>query len=105
MIFHVVKNVYQISIIRQLSSLLYDIIQKRGEECVLNRGFYVEIKEIVHSIQEAGYDPYLQLSGFVQTGDERYITRNNDARRRIVELDWNLLEAYISEMKSEKRHP
>lgn len=67
--------------------------------------FNTEIKEIEASIRDAGYDPYLQLSGFIQTHDERYITRKNDARRRIVELDLYLLEKYVNELKSEKRHP
>ena len=67
--------------------------------------FYREMMEIESAIREVGYDPDLQLMAYVQTQDERYITRNHDARRRIVELDWNLLTEYVNQLKTEIWHP
>ena len=71
----------------------------------MDRGFYEEMAEIESSIREAGYDPYLQIAGYVYTGDQCYITRSNDARRKIVELDRQLLWDYVNEINAEKRHP
>ena len=70
-----------------------------------NGGFFAQMQEIEGSIREAGYDPYLQLSGFILTQDERYITRRNDTRRRVVELDRHLLDEYVRRMKPGNRHP
>ena len=67
----------------------------------MDRGFYAQMEEIAFSIREAGYDPYLQIAGYVYTGDQSYITRNHDARRKILELDWRLLLEYVNEMRSE----
>ena len=34
----------------------------------------------VHCDLEAGYDPYVQLNGYLETGDASFITRNENPR-------------------------
>lgn len=42
---------------------------------------------LTKSIRAAGDDPYLQLTEYVQTGDTVYITRLDNARSVIQDLD------------------
>lgn len=56
------------------------------------------VKTMVHiesAIKDAGYDPYEQLVGYLQTGRDYYITRRANARDLIktVNLDW--LNQYV----------
>lgn len=53
--------------------------------------------EIVDALQQAGYDPAAQLTGYLQTGDEIYITRRGDARTKIKYVDKQQIQDYITE--------
>lgn len=57
------------------------------------------ITTIVTAIKQAGYDPYSQLTGFLRTNDERYITRTGNARELIHTLDTDKLRYYVKHMK------
>ena len=46
-------------------------------------------------LKEAGYDPYEQLEGYVQTGQDYYITRINDARNLIKNVERDMLLKYV----------
>lgn len=46
-------------------------------------------------IRDAGYDPYAQLYGYVQTGDSIYITRKGNARNIIKTIPKKSIEEYI----------
>lgn len=43
--------------------------------------------DIVNTLQSEGYSPYEQLTGYLKSGNERYITRKNNARSKIRLLD------------------
>lgn len=60
--------------------------------------FEKEITEIIQAIQEAGYDPYAQLYGYVSRGKEEYITRNGNARERIKQVNWLKLKEFVEKM-------
>ena len=62
------------------------------------KGFIEEITYIEEQLRKSGYDPYAQLHGFLQTGDDRYITRTGNARAKILELDWSTLREYVMNM-------
>ena len=65
--------------------------------------FEKEIAEIIQTIQEAGYDPYAQLYGYISRGNEAYITRNGNARERIKQVNWLKLKEFVEKMdKSNK---
>ena len=50
---------------------------------------------VVSALTNAGYDPYAQLTGYLQTGDETFITRNGNARELIKTLDRGKIERYV----------
>lgn len=57
--------------------------------------FTAMIESICNSIRAAGFDPYSQLTGYLLTGDDCYITRTGNARSIISSLDKSKLRAYI----------
>ena len=61
--------------------------------------FDLAIKEIIHSIREAGYEPYSQLYGYLSTGKDVYITRNGNAREKVKSLNWLKLKKYVERMQ------
>lgn len=44
-------------------------------------------ESIVASLREAGYAPYSQIAGYLQTGDLTYITRSGDVGHLISQMD------------------
>ena len=60
--------------------------------------FEKTIDIITSAISDAGYDIREQLTGFLLTGDPAYITRRNDARTLIKNVDIELLRRYINEL-------
>ena len=61
----------------------------------LDQDFLTEISKVCHAIALAGYDPYRQLTGYLMTGNERYITRKEDARALVASLDKEKIHTYI----------
>lgn len=61
--------------------------------------FEDKITVIVQALSEAGYDPYTQLYGFLETGDATYITRRSEARQLIQSIDRKQLHRYIEKIK------
>lgn len=57
--------------------------------------FVSKLESICASIQAAGFDPYSQLTGYLLTGEDRYITRTNNARSLIASLDRSALQIYV----------
>lgn len=57
-------------------------------------------ESIVSSLREAGYDPFSQITGYLQTGDLTYITRSGDARQLISKMDKSLLQEFASELRT-----
>ena len=58
-----------------------------------------QLKEIISLLEEKGYDPIAQLTGYIELGSEDYITRHGGAREKIKDIPNNIIEEYI---KSEK---
>ena len=57
------------------------------------------MERIISAIGDAGYVPYDQLTAFLKTGDDRYITRRDNARTLIREVDQKELQTYLNHMK------
>ena len=57
------------------------------------------ILHIVESIRQAGYEPYDQLMAYLMTRDDRYITRNGNARCQIKQIEWGRLTMYVDRMR------
>ena len=54
---------------------------------------------IVAAIRDAGYIPYDQLMAYLQTGDDRYITRRDNARILIHEFDKQELQKLLNQLR------
>lgn len=54
---------------------------------------------IIKSIRQAGYEPYDQLTAYLLTRDDRYITRNGNAREMISKISRSNLTQYIRNMR------
>ena len=54
--------------------------------------FDAAIKEIVSAMKTAGYDPYMQLKGYVVSGEITYITRQGGARDKVSQLDVEMIK-------------
>ena len=53
------------------------------------------IHKVINAMEAAGYDPLAQFTGYLQTGDETFITRTNEARTIVRSLDKEQIAAYI----------
>lgn len=54
-----------------------------------------ELLEVVDSLIRAGYDPFDQLKGYLESGDPSYITRQNGARDIIERIDEREIRKYL----------
>ena len=55
------------------------------------------LESISLALKNASYDPYAQLTGYLETGDDSYITRKDGARHAIKLLDKEVIRAYLAE--------
>ena len=63
--------------------------------------FEIQIAFVVSALSDAGYDPYAQLTGYLQTGDETFITRSGNARAIIKTLDTEQIALYVSKLNKQ----
>ena len=52
----------------------------------------VELNEIIKLLEEKGYDPVAQLTGYIEIGSDDYITRHGGAREKIKEIDIEMIK-------------
>ena len=61
----------------------------------LDSVFMAAISEVYLAIKEAGYEPYDQLTGYVRTGNDQYITRRRNARKIVTDMDPEMIKQYL----------
>lgn len=61
--------------------------------------FTRQMDYIVQCITRAGYNPYEQLTGYIETNNLGYITRTGDARAMISKLSKAQISLYLQRMK------
>ena len=61
------------------------------------REFEPLMLSVISSMKQAGYDPLAQLTGYLQTGDDSFITRTDDARTIVRTLDKEQIAEYVNE--------
>lgn len=61
----------------------------------LDSAFMAAISEVYLAIREAGYEPFDQLTGYVRTGNDQYITRSRNARNIVTEMDPEMIKQYL----------
>ncbi len=59
---------------------IYDVKELK-EELILH-----ELNEVINALEEKNYNAVNQISGFLLTGDETYITSHNNARKKITKF-------------------
>ena len=67
--------------------------------------FRARMDRIVKALKDAGYDPYMQLYGYLETGDDSYITRKDNARNEIGELDREMVREFMMTLKRSELLP
>lgn len=60
--------------------------------------FNKSMEIIVEALKERGYDPYAQIYGYLQENNPLYITQHKNARERIMQLDVNEIQRFISKL-------
>ena len=58
-----------------------------------------KLKEVTTLLEEKGYDPVAQLTGYIEIGSDDYITRHGGAREKIKEIDIEMIKDYIAKNK------
>jgi len=53
------------------------------------------LNEIIKLLEEKGYDPIAQLTGYLEIGSDDYITRHGNAREKIKAIDKEVIKKYI----------
>lgn len=64
------------------------------------REFENLIHKVIAAMEDAGYDPVAQFTGYFQTGDEAFITRSGEARATVRLLNKEQITDYL-----EKHYP
>ena len=70
------------------------------QDPALDSAFMAAISEVYLAIKEAGYEPYDQLTGFVRTGNDQYITRKRNARKIVTEMDPEMIAQYLKKHRN-----
>ena len=60
-----------------------------------NSKFNETVESIISSIKRSGHDLYVQIYGYLTSGNDMYITRTCNARALIKQLDKAQLLAYV----------
>lgn len=79
----------------QLSTRKSKIALNKGAMELNQTQFIAAIEKIVTALKTAGYDPYAQLTGYVETGQEYYITRQDGAREMVLRLDVEQIKDFL----------
>ena len=80
--------------------------QKREEQLIrddtgkyqdphLDNEFMAAMSEVYMALQEAGFEPFDQLTGYVRTGNDQYITRRHNARKIVTEMNPEMIKLYL----------
>ena len=81
--------------------------QKREEQLIrddtgkyqdphLDNEFMAAMSEVYMALQEAGFEPFDQLTGYIRTGNDQYITRRHNARKIVTEMDPEMIKQYLA---------
>ena len=63
-----------------------------------------QLQEIITLMEERGYDPVSQLTGYLEKKQEDYITRHGNARERIKSIPESVIKEYLDSKKQEVKY-
>lgn len=58
-----------------------------------------QLYEIANAIKKAGYNPYEQIYGYWKTGQILYVTRTDDARKKIQSISMDSVREFLDLIK------
>lgn len=62
-----------------------------------------QLNRVAAALREAGLEPYAQLTGYVTTGDPRYITRRSGARELVQAMDPGEIRRFLTHFRENQR--
>ncbi len=70
-------------------------------EALIDKNTRITLKKIFEDLEERGYDPVKQITGYLISGDPGYISSYKECRQRILDLDRHniielMLKSYIA---------
>ena len=63
----------------------------------------IQLNKIVSLLENAGYDPIAQLQGYIEEGDDSYITRQGNARDMINKIKRESVIEYYRALKDKDK--
>lgn len=75
---------------------------ERYKDTGLSPEFVGEMAKVITALKATDYEPYDQLTGFVRTGNERYITRFGGARDIVLQMDVKDIKTFLKHYKDNK---
>ncbi len=75
---------------------------ERYKDTGLAPAFLAEMAQVVEALKATGYEPFDQLTGYVRTGNELYITRHGNARELVKTMDKQNIKTYLKHYKEHR---
>ena len=85
----------------RLNRGMYSNQTERYQKEGLSPAFLDDMAEVIEALEDAGFSAYDQLTGYVRTGNERFITRNGGAREIVMKMDHRQIKAFLKIYKNE----
>lgn len=79
-----------------------DLTQKFNLNDIRNADVKETLRDVFLALEERGYNPLSQLSGYLSSGDPAFIPRYNDSRVKIMRLQREeIIEVLLRDFLSE----
>lgn len=80
--------------------MVNDTTKLFDSEALIDKNARITLKRILEDLEERGYDPIKQVTGYLISGDPGYISSYKECRGRILDLDRHtiielMLKSYI----------
>lgn len=75
---------------------------ERYKDPGLSPKFLDDMSKVIAALKATGYAPYDQLTGYVQKGNEQYITRFDGAREIVTKMDVKDIKIFLKHYKDYK---
>lgn len=75
---------------------------ERYKDTGLTPEFLGDMAKVVAALKATGYEPYDQLTGYVMTGNDQYITRFGGAREIVTIMDMKDIRIFLKHYKDHK---
>ncbi len=88
--------------VKQLNGKRLTDHTERYKDTGLAPAFLADMSRVIDALKVTGYEPYDQLTGYVRTGNELYITRHGNARDIVKGMDQRDIKTFLKHYKDHK---